>query len=187
MMELTPEFNLGLLNGWLLLVFFYVVFGILLLSFPKSVVARLYDRSAWSKRQKTLSAIGKLFILSWFALVILTPLNTGHVVFVLGGAIYLLGLFGFVLSLLNFKDTPLDQPVTKGLYRISRNPQQVSILLSCLGISIAIGSWVAVILIAIGAFMSHIRVIAEERSCLQQYGDKYRQYLEQVPRYFLFF
>ncbi len=186
-MELTPEFNLGLLNGWLLLVFFYTVFGILLLSFPKSVVARLYDRSAWSKRQKTLSAIGKLFIFSWFALVILTPLNIGHVVFVLGGAIYLLGLFGFVLSLLNFKDTPLDQPVTKGLYRISRNPQQVSILLSYLGISIAIGSWVAVMLITIGAFMSHIRVIAEERSCLQQYGDSYRQYLEQVPRYFLFF
>ncbi|MFA9402572.1 MAG: isoprenylcysteine carboxylmethyltransferase family protein [Anaerolineales bacterium] len=186
-MELTPEFNLGLLNGWVLLVFFYIVFGILLLSFPKSVVARLYDRSAWSKRQKTLSALGKLFIFSWFALVILTPLNIGHVVFVLGGAIYFLGLFGFVLSLLSFKDTPLDQPVTKGLYRISRNPQQVSILLLYFGISIAIGSWVAVILITIGAFMSHIRVIAEERSCLQQYGDSYRQYLEQVPRYFLFF
>ncbi len=186
-MELTPEINLGLLNGWLLLVFFYTVFGVLLLSFPKSVVARLYDRSAWSKRQKTLSAIGKLFILAWFALVILTPLNIWHVVFVLGGAIYLLGLLGFVLSLFNFKDTPLDQPVTKGLYRISRNPQQVSILLSYLGISMAIGSWVAVILITIGAIMSHIRVIAEERSCLQQYGDSYRQYLEQVPRYFLFF
>ena len=186
-MELTPEFNLGLLHGWVLLVFFYIVFGILLLSFPKSVVARLYDRSAWSKRQKTLSVIGKLFIFSWFALVILTPLNIGHVVFVLGGAIYFLGLFGFVLSLLSFKDTPLDQPVTKGLYRISRNPQQVSILLLYFGISIAIGSWVAVILITIGAFMSHIRVIAEERSCLQQYGDSYRQYLEQVPRYFLFF
>jgi protein-S-isoprenylcysteine O-methyltransferase Ste14 len=186
-MELTPEFNLGLLNGWLLLVFFYAVFGILLLSFQKNVVARLYDRSAWSKRQKTLSAIGKLLIFSWFALAILTPLKIGHVVFVLGGALYLLGLLGFVLSLLNFKDTPLDQPVTKGLYRISRNPQQVSILLSYLGISIALGSWVAVILITIGAFMSHIRVIAEERSCLLQYGDSYRQYLEQVPRYILFF
>jgi protein-S-isoprenylcysteine O-methyltransferase Ste14 len=186
-MELTPESNLGLLNGWLLLVFFYAVFGILLLSFQKNVVARLYDRSAWSKRQKTLSAIGKLLIFSWFALVILTPLKIGHVVFVVGGALYLLGLLGFVLSLLNFKDTPLDQPVTKGTYRISRNPQQVSILISYLGISIALGSWVAVILITIGAFMSHIRVIAEERSCLLQYGDSYRQYLEQVPRYFLYF
>ncbi|TEU00360.1 MAG: isoprenylcysteine carboxylmethyltransferase family protein [Anaerolineales bacterium] len=186
-MELTPEINPGLLNGWVLLVFFYTVFGILLLSFPKSVVARLYDRSAWSMAQKILSAIGKLFIFSWFALVILTPLNIGHAVFIIGGAIYLLGLLGFVLSLLNFKDTPLDQPVTEGLYRISRNPQQVSILLSYLGISIAIGSWVAVLLITVGAFMSHIRVIAEERSCLQQYGDSYRQYIERVPRYFLFF
>ena len=54
-MELTPKFNLGLLNGWLLLVFSYTVFGVPLLSFPKSVVARLYDRSAWRKRQKTLA------------------------------------------------------------------------------------------------------------------------------------
>ncbi|MCJ7567892.1 MAG: isoprenylcysteine carboxylmethyltransferase family protein [Anaerolineales bacterium] len=186
-MELTPEINPGLLNGWVLLIFFYTVFGILLVSFPKNVVARLYDRSAWSKKQKTLSAIGKLLIFPWFALVILTPLNIGHAMFILGGAIYLLGLLGFVLSLLNYKDTPLDQPVIKGLYRISRNPQQVSILLSYMGISFAIGSWVAVLLITIGSFMSHIRVIAEERSCLQQYGDSYRQYMERVPRYFLFF
>ncbi len=186
-MELTPEINLGIPNGWVHLVIFYTVFGILLLRFPKSVVARLYDRSAWSMKQRVLSAIGKLFILSWFALVILTPLKIGHIVFILGGAIYLLGLLGFVLSLLNFKDTLLDQPVTKGLYRISRNPQQVSILLSYLGISIAIGSWVAVFLITVGAFMGHIRVIAEERSCLQQYGDSFRQYIERVPRYFLFF
>jgi protein-S-isoprenylcysteine O-methyltransferase Ste14 len=186
-MELTPEINPGLLNGWVLLIFFYTVFGILLVSFPKNVVARLYDRSAWSKKQKTLSSIGKLLIFPWFALVILTPLNIGHAMFILGGAIYLLGLLGFVLSLLNYKDTPLDQPVIKGLYRISRNPQQVSILLSYMGISFAIGSWVAVLLITIGSFMSHIRVIAEERSCLQQYGDSYRQYMERVPRYFLFF
>ena len=186
-MELTPEINPGLLNGWVLLIFFYTVFGILLVSFPKNVVARLYDRSAWSKKQKTLSAIGKLLIFPWFALVILTPLNIGHAMFILGGAFYLLGLLGFVLSLLNYKDTPLDQPVIKGLYRISRNPQQVSILLSYMGISLAIGSWMAALLITIGSFMSHIRVIAEERSCLQQYGDSYRQYIEGVPRYFLFF
>ena len=51
-MELTPEINPGLLNGWVLLIFFYTVFGILLVSFPKNVVARLYDRSAWSKNKR---------------------------------------------------------------------------------------------------------------------------------------
>ena len=51
-MELTPEINPGLLNGWVFLIFFYTVFGILLVSFPKNVVARLYDRSAWSKNKR---------------------------------------------------------------------------------------------------------------------------------------
>jgi protein-S-isoprenylcysteine O-methyltransferase Ste14 len=92
-----------------------------------------------------------------------------------------------VVALLYFRAAPLDQPVSQGIYRISRNPQQVTILLAFIGISIAIGSWIALILILIGGLWAHLRVVAEERSCLAQYGEAYRRYMKQVPRYFLFF
>jgi protein-S-isoprenylcysteine O-methyltransferase Ste14 len=186
-MELSPELKFGLPNGWVLLVFFYIVFGVLLMSFPKSVVARLYDRSGWTKTQRILSATGKLFILSWLFLMIFTPLVIGSAVFFLGVFLYALGLIGFVLALLNFRDTPPEQPVTRGLYQISRNPQQVSILVALFGISLAVGSWLAVLLIAIGAVVAHVRVLAEEQSCLEQYGASYESYMKRVPRYFVFF
>jgi protein-S-isoprenylcysteine O-methyltransferase Ste14 len=186
-MELCPELKFGLLNGWVLLVFFYIVFGVLLMSFPKSVVARLYDRSGWTKTQRILSATGKLFILSWLLLMIFTPLVIGSAVFFLGVFLYALGLIGFVLALLNFRDTPSEQPVTRGLYQISRNPQQVSILVALFGISLAVGSWLAVLLMAIGAVVAHVRVLAEEQSCLEQYGASYESYMNRVPRYFAFF
>lgn len=186
-MEFSPELKLGLLNGWLPLVFFYVVFGILLMSFPRSVVARLYDRSGWTRTQRILSVAGKLFILSWLLLAIFTPLIIDNAVFFLGAFFYVLGLIGFALALLNYKDTPLDQPVTRGFYRISRNPQQISILVAFFGISLAVGSWLAALLIAIGAAVAHVRVLAEEKSCLEQYGASYKSYMECVPRYFVFF
>jgi protein-S-isoprenylcysteine O-methyltransferase Ste14 len=186
-MELMPEIRIGLLNGWIPLVLFYGIFGIMLIILPRSVVSRLYDRSGWTETQKTLSALGKIFILSWLFLVIFTPLKPNQGGFVLGSILYILGLTGMVVALLNFKDTPLDQPVTTGLYMISRNPQQVTILIAFFGISFAIGSWFAILLLAIGAVIAHIRILAEEKSCLGQYGDSYKNYMEQVPRYFVFF
>lgn len=185
-MSLVPEIGLGLLNGWLPLALFYIIFGMMLIAFPKSVVTRLYDRSGWTKTQKNFSAFGKLFIFSWLFLVIFTHLEFGRGAFVLGISLNIIGLVGIVIALLNYKDTPLDQPVTKGLYRISRNPQQVTILMIFLGISLMVGSWLAVITLGIGAVFAHVRVLAEERSCLEQYGASYENYMEEAPRYFVF-
>ena len=186
-MELLPRLELGLWNGWILLASYNAVYGILLLIFKRQVVARLYDRSKWSRKERQLSAGGKIFILAWFVLAIFTPLHTQHTVFTLGLILWFLGLVGFVVALLNFNATPLDQPVTRGLYQISRNPQQVSIFIAYVGISLTMGSWLSLLLITIGITWGHVRVLAEEETCLKNYGDAYREYMARVPRYFLFF
>ena len=186
-MELFPVFQIGWLNGWLLLCILYSVFGLLLLVFPREVVRRLYDRSDWSRRQRVLTLIGKLIALVWFPLIIFAPLKVGTPVFVLGTVIFALGLAGFVVALFNFRNTPLDQPVTKGLYRISRHPQQFTLLVAGVGISIAIGSWLILSMLLVGLVFTHRKILAEEASCLKQYGDSYRAYMERVPRYLLFF
>ena len=33
----------------------------------------------------------------------------------------------------------------------------------------------------------HARILVEEHTCLERYGDAYRDYMQRVPRYFLFF
>ena len=186
-MELIPALQIGWLNGWVLLVVLYSIFGLLLLVFPKEVVGRLYERSGWSRRQRGLVLMGKLMALVLFPLIIFTPLKIGSPVFVLGTAIFALGLVGFVVALFNFRNTPLDRPVTKGLYGISRHPQQFMVLVAGVGISIAIGSWLALLMLLLGLVFTHLKILAEEASCLRQYGDSYRAYMERVPRYLLFF
>ena len=185
-MELFPTIQLGLWNGWLLAVIFYVIFGIILLILPKPVVARLYDRTG-QERPKVQRAIGVLFFLIWFVLTILYPLKVDDPVFILGIVIYALGLIGFLVALVNYSSTPIDQPVTAGLYQISRHPQQFTISASFLGIAIAIGSWVAFIMLCIGYIAAHNKILNEEQACLEQYGESYEEYLKSVPRYFLFF
>lgn len=186
-MELMPTLQLGWFNGWIMLVSFYLVFVVLMLVFPRDVVAKLFSVSGWSREQKIISTIGKPFSLACVALIIFTPLKIGQGVFVVGLGIFALGFIGMLVALFNFRNTPADQPVTRGLYRVSRNPQWVTLFAMLLGACIAIGSWTAVILLLIAAVFYHFRIRGEERACLARYGESYQDYLDRVPRYFLFF
>ena len=186
-MEVFPDLEFGFFNGWLLAAIFYLVFGILLVLFPKRMVAKLYDRSGRRDSGVVRRVLGLLLFLAWLILVILTPLKHGDVTLAVGLAFYACGLTGFVVALFNYANAPADQPVTAGLYRISRHPQQFMISVSFLGISIAIGSWIALMLVGIAIIAAHNKVLAEEEACLQLYGESYSAYMERAPRYFLFF
>ena len=126
-MQLLPNLKPGLLNGWILVATLFGSFGILLAAFPRRVVARLYDRSHQEERRTLQRIFGVLLFLVWLGPSILTPLRLGHVVLPLGLALYTLGLAGFIAALLNYAATPPEQPVTSGLYRISRHPRQFMI------------------------------------------------------------
>jgi len=119
-MELMPALRIGWLNGWLPLGALVLTEGILFLVFPKEVVTRLFDRSGWSQRQVVFTVLGKLVALICLVLIVGTPLKIGSAVFVIGMIIVGLGLIGLAKALFDFKNTPLDQPVTRGIYRISR-------------------------------------------------------------------
>lgn len=186
-MELIPALEPGWLNGWILICLLYLTYSILLIVFPKDVVKRLYDKSGRSKRQEGILYIGSFFAFVYFGLIIFSPLKIGSPVFIPGIILFVLGLLGFVAALFNFKSASPDQPITSGLYRISRNPQQVMFYVCFIGVCIAIGSWLALFVQIISAVFLHARILAEEKACIKQYGDSYLGYMERVPRYFLFF
>jgi len=185
-MELVPTLKYGWLNGWILLCLLCLIEGFLLIVFPKDVVTRLFDRSGWDKKQRTFTVIGKLFSLACLILIILTPLKIGSSVLVVGTILYILGLVGLIIAILNFRNTPLGQPVTEGLYRLSRHPQILMLFVLFIGICVAIGSWVALLMLMISKLVQHLGILAEEEACLERYGDSYRAYMKRVPRYFLF-
>ena len=186
-MELTPTLELGLLNGWILLIIEFVIEGGLLLVFPKDVVSRLFDRSGWSTKQRVFTILGKVFSLACLILIVLTPLKMNSSLFIVGIILYVTGLVGLVVAMLNFKDTPLDQPVSKGVYMFSRHPQIVAVTIVFVGVCLAIGSWLALFTLVISRLLQHFWILAEEEACLKRYGESYRAYMEKVPRYFLFF
>lgn len=186
-MELVPALEIGWLNGWILICLLYLIYVILLLVFPKDMVARLYDKSGRTRRQKSFIYIGSLLAFVYFVLIIFTPLKIGSNVFIPGIVLFALSLAGFVIALFNFKNAPLDQLVTGGLYRVSRHPQQLMFFISFLGICVAIGSWLALFLQIIFSVFLHFRILAEEKACLERYGDSYRDYMKRVPWYSLFF
>jgi len=159
----------------------------LLKAFPKDVVARLFDRSRWDRRQRIFTVIGKLFSLACLVLIIFTPLQIGSSAFFLGMILYALGLVGLVIAIFDFRNTPLDQPVTRGLYRVSRHPQIVMLFVLFLGMCLAIGSWLALFMLMMSKVFQHFGILAEEEACLAQYGESYRAYMKRVPRYFVFF
>ena len=185
-MSLIPEFEIGLWNGWILFCLLYLIFGILLIYFPKDVVKRLYDRSRWNKKRIVLIIIGKLLAFAYLILIIFTPLKIGFFIFIIGITVYALGLVGFIIALFNFKNTSVSQPVTKGLYRISRHPQILTLLILYFGICIAIGSWIILLMFFIFSVFNHFRILAEEKACLELYGEEYREYMKKTSRYFLF-
>jgi protein-S-isoprenylcysteine O-methyltransferase Ste14 len=188
-MEIIPALQIGWLNGWTLLCLLYLAYGVFLITFPKDVRARLfyYDRSRWSKKQRAFYVIGRVSVLVYLVLIIFTPLRTGTSVFIPGIVLFTLGLVGFIIALSNFKNMLPNQPATKGLYRISRHPQVLILFIASFGICIAIDSWLALLILIISKFFGHFRTLAEEKACLEQYGDSYRAYMKRVPRYFLFF
>ena len=185
-MELVPTLKIGWLNGWILLCLLCLIEGFLLIVFPKDVVTRLFDRSGWDKKQRMFTVIGKLFSLACLILIILTPLKIGSSALVMGTILYILGLVGLIVAILNFRHTPLGQPVTGGLYRLSRHPQILMLFVSFMGICVAIGSWLALLVLMISRLVQHLGILAEEEACLERYGDSYRAYMKRVPRYFLF-
>jgi protein-S-isoprenylcysteine O-methyltransferase Ste14 len=186
-MEWLPAMRIGWLNGWLMLLLLPLTDGILFAIFPKAVVTRLFDRSGWSQKQIVFTVMGKLCALVCLALIVLTPLKVGSRVFMLGCVVAALGVTGLAKALFDFRHTPLNEPVTRGMYRISRHPQIVMSSVVLLGACIAIGSWSAVLMLAAARLLSHFGILAEEEVCLKQYGDGYRQYMERVPRYFVIF
>lgn len=134
--------------------------------------------------QKTFTKIFGLIVLILF---IFSSLKVGSIEFIIGTFIIIIGTIGFLIALANFKNAPLNKPITKGLYKISRNPQLVMIYIVSLGNCLAIGSWTALIIVSLSIITGHFRILGEEKRLTEQYGESYVKYKEKVPRYFIFF
>ncbi|MFX1313912.1 MAG: methyltransferase, partial [Promethearchaeota archaeon] len=158
-MNLFPEIKFGLLNGWIYFVFYLIVFGITLSTCSREVKKRLYDRSLWNKKTKIITAIGKFSSLANIILIFLSSLQIGTLEFVIGTVLYLIGLTGLVISIINYRNAPLENPITRRLYKVSRNPQILMIFITFTGMALIIGSWINLIFLFITVITTHFSIL----------------------------
>jgi len=59
----------------------------------------------------------------------------------------------------------------------------VTMVLQLIGVGIASASWLFLLFVIIFFILLSISVIAEERGCLEEYGDSYREYMNRTPRW----
>ena len=80
--------------------------------------------------------------------------------------------------------TPTDALVTDGLYRWSRNPIYIAVSVFYAGVSIALTSvWALLILPVVIAILQKGVIEREEAYLSEEFGAPYQEYKEKVPRW----
>ena len=190
-MSLVPEFELGLWNAWIITVSGFLTMGgglfpIFLIN-SETMKKRIGESLTWSefsKTQKIVTLITHLLIMPLTIVYsIFLPLKLGTVWFYVGIPICLLALVMGIMAGVAFVTAPLDEPITKGVYRISRHPMYFGGFLEYVGIGIACASWIFLLCAVVWIITWNIGVIEEERICLKMYGDAYREYMNKTPKW----
>ncbi|MGP6156813.1 MAG: methyltransferase family protein [Vulcanimicrobiaceae bacterium] len=74
--------------------------------------------------------------------------------------------------------------IADGLYRFSRNPSYVALVLLFIGLSVALSNlWVLILLVPAAVIIDRYVIPEEERRLERVFGDQYRAYKLQVRRW----
>ena len=186
-MSLVPEFELGLWNAWIFMLYWILsnVLPLLLSGWliDKDVLKIASGTEVLNETERKISYAVSVIPFALFAYSIFLPLKLGTIWFFAGFIIYLLGAIIMTIGMLDFFTTAVDKLVTKGVYRFSRNPIYFGMFLIFGGTGIACVSWIFLLITAMFIIILHIFIVSEERSCLQKYGDAYREYMNRTPRW----
>jgi len=184
-MSLIPAFEIGVWNAWILWVLMFLSMIIPNLFMSKEATERTKRATGFAP----LNGTKKVLAYSTHAVImpaaaiysIFLPLKTGTVWLYVGLPIFVLSIVMTIMINISFATSPIDKPVTKGFYRISRHPIYLSAALMYLGMGIACASWVLLLCAVLWVAFFHIIIPAEERFLTQQYGEAYRKYVNETP------
>jgi protein-S-isoprenylcysteine O-methyltransferase Ste14 len=187
--SLIPAFEIGVWNAWI----FMLAWLLFNAADPNWLVRRrdfkaLFKKSSaiphYNTMEKTINILSLLILILFFIYSIFLPLPLGTVWFYAGLAIFLSGLTIWEIAGIPWTATRIDEPITTGLYRYSRHPMYIAIFLQLMGAGIASASWLF-LLMALGytVLQLFLLITAEERFCLEKYGDTYREYTNRTPRW----
>jgi protein-S-isoprenylcysteine O-methyltransferase Ste14 len=100
-----------------------------------------------------------------------------------GLVVYGIGTVLCILAMIDYARPREDGFNRNGIYRLSRNPMYVGYFVYFLGCVLLTASWPLFLVLLIFQFSAHWIILAEERWCIQKFGDEYIRYMNEVRRY----
>ena len=186
-MSLAPVFEIGLWNAWILQLLFFltmIVPDLLIGKEGRKRTKRISQFVPFNRAEKILAYSTHVIIMPFVIVYsIFLPLETNTVWLYVGLPIFAVSLVMNVVIILNFAATPIDEPVTKGVYRILRHPIYFGGFLMYIGVGIACASWVILLCAVLWLVLFHIVVPTEERFLVEKYGGAYQEYMNSTPRW----
>jgi len=183
-MSLIPAFEVGIWNAWIFMIWLLI----------QNYTIRLVSKEVYQKAgeppniepNQGQKITGYISVILWVLTTVYSiflPFELGTVWFYIGLGIFLLGLIMTMVVTVNFTTTPINEPVTTGIYRYSRHPMYIAMILIYLSVAIASVSWIFLLASAIWLVLMRLGVADEEKYCLWKYGEAYRKYMNRTPRW----
>ncbi len=181
-MSYIPVFELGLWNAWIL------VIPILIIMFSDMRATSIRESGKagdfqLTRKENRLTYVVFLPMVVSYVYAVFLPLQLGTIWLYSGLIVYLFGIIFTIVAIRNFATSPKNKVITKGLYRFTRNPMYVGVILLQIGLGIACSSWLYLFLSVVLLILLNANLSAEERYCLHMYGENYQKYRNSTPRW----
>lgn len=183
-MSLIPAFEIGIWNAWLFMIIFPLQW---LAAFvvPKHIVEKTGHPDGLKQDRKG-KMMGRANETCWIGASLYSvflPLNIGTAWFYAGLGAFIIGAVLLVLATLSVARTAVGEPFTGGVYRFSRHPMYLAMIIVYLGVSIAGASWLFLLITALTFFLQRFQMMREEGYCAEKFGRAYGEYMNKTPRW----
>jgi protein-S-isoprenylcysteine O-methyltransferase Ste14 len=182
-MSIVPAFQIGWWNAWWFMTVF-VLQWLAVLLLPGNLMKRTGDVPGnQTRRYEIVTFVTNGLWVAATLYSIFLPLQLGTPWLWVGLMVFIAGLVMLVLTTIAIATTPADKPFTSGVYRVSRHPGYLSMVIIYLGVSIATASWVFLLVTVVTFFLLLYGVRMEETYCCTKFGETYRSYMVRTPRW----
>jgi protein-S-isoprenylcysteine O-methyltransferase Ste14 len=180
-----PAFRPGIGNAWLFMII-YPLQWLLVVLLPKHIAERTghAPEIIRSRGDRILSFMTQGVWVGATLYSVFVPLRVGTPWLWSGLALFLGGLVILVLASIWVARTPENRPFTCGIYRFSRHPMYLSMILVYLGVSVASASWVFLLITAATVLLQRHQMLMEEAHCCNTFGEAYLAYMAVTARWF---
>ena len=187
-----------ILGIFILGVFYLAYFGKMLGQRKKGIqtnqlgVGKKKKRTMYTERiLRTITTVIVLVII--VSIYLNTTLISNKIVRYLGILLIGIGTGVFIAAMITMRDSwragiPQGeklQIVTKGIYRVSRNPAFLGFDLTYIGATIAFGNVALLLFSMVAIIMMHLHILEEEKYMETTFGGEYLTYKNRVGRYLL--